>query len=559
MIEHMIKRLTTKAELQEPDEKYLHEAFDMHTDIAECQSLYHNALFSPATRAAYRAMFQYLERNKANDMIAENITYLRATISEAESYTTLFQKKIIEAVTNNWINAESAARWHQRFHDPALLEYVRKNWFHEHFEGLWNNWKATAEKREHLLKKQDMSELTSSDVPRLAIFLSRSAFLALHWRERSALVAEVNAALRAKEQHQQYFYNACATILQGWASGSNRSLHTSKVGLWLERIFAGKYTENERRRFFASTVQSYFKTWQRLRHQFDTVHDEMRRKGIPAGFDIASLDEFLGWHVHQRETYVSEAKNRLRTPLEESTELTYLKQDIRHDLDSHDWEGAAMLLKSACRQFPEDIDLKSMERFLGAHRTDTNLSAEINEDPDQALRQIRTYVSKIDDSVKPLYIKALKEGYHVFRGLTVLMFNRVWLHRNGRYLNSTIEAEQQRSNEYKEETRIHMRQGHTNDIERNILSGDTAKEAAINDDCTNAQILYMDRGSEDAVITRIREQQSNQSSGARGFFYQTSLIPKDLPYGQHEQIVDHLHPPIKQGLRILERHGKKYE
>lgn len=558
MTEHMIKHLTTQADPREYDEQHLHENSDMHASIAECKSLYHNALLSPATRAAYRAMFQDLAQKKANDMIAENIEYLRATILEAESYATLFQKKIIEAVTNNWISAESAARWHQRFHDPTLLECIRKHWFHEHFDGLWNNWKVTAEKREHLLRQPTLKELTPAEIPRLATFYTSSLFLVLHWRERSALVKEVDSAIRAKEQRQRNFYHECAGMLRGWASGPARVLHPSKIGIWLERIFAGKYTESERRRFFQSTVRSYCKTWQRLRHQFDTIQDEFHVKGVPQGFWVPSLDEFLSWHVRQRETYITEAKSRLRSPLKESPELLALMADIRHDLDSRDWEGASDLLSHARHQYPENLDLKSMERFLHAHRPPNQTHAPEHANSDQILKEMRAIVSQIDDSVRPLYIKALKEGSSVFRALTVLMFNRVWLHRTGRYLNPTLEAEQQKNKEYKEETRARMHQGHTDEIERNILSGDTAKEAAINDDCVNAQILYMDSGGEDAVLARVREQRSNQSDGARGFLYQTSLIPIQLSYGRHEQIVDHFHRPLKQGLRLLENQGKAY-
>ena len=532
----------------------------MNAHLATCQSLYSNSLFSQSTRAAYRAMFHDLHARRADDMIRENIDCLQATLAEARSYTAEFQSKITEALTHHWISAESSARWQKRFHDPSLLECIRKHWFHEHFIGLFENWKHAAQKREKILQNPKMSELTSLDVPRIITFQTLSLFLTLHWRERAALIAEVETALRAKELHQQRFYNDCALILRGWANGPNRFLHSNKVGLWLERIFAGTFSESQRRSFVQGKLIAYSNNWKRLRCQFDIVDMAFHGKGIPQGFFSPSLDEFLEWHVNQRETYISEAKIRLRSPESEPTKLRYLKQDIRHDLDSRDWGGAELLIRRACQEFPQDMDVKSMERFLSAHRMfNINKEEQPDDSPEQALKWMRTEVSQIDDSVKGLYIKALKEGSDVFRALTIIMFNRVWIHRNGRYLNSTIEAEQQRSSQYKEETRKHMRHGHTDDIERNILSGDTAKEAAINDNCSSTQILYMNQGGEDAVLSRIREQRSNQSDGARGFLYQTSLIPAELSYVRHEQIVDHLNPSLKQGLRILERHGKTYE
>lgn len=531
----------------------------MSADLQHCRSLCQNPLISERTRAAYHSMFADLCARRAGDMIQQNIEYLHCVIIEARSYTTMFQTKITQALASQWISAESAARWQQRFFDSSLLECIRKHWFHEHFEGLWNNWKNTAEKREHLLPQPMMKELTSRDIPRLATFQNRSIFLALHWREQSALVAEVDAALKAKQFHQEHFYHECATMLRGWSSGQKRFLHPSKVGPWLERIFAGTFSTQDRRTFLQNKLNGFRKNWERLRHQFDTIEEEFHTKGIPQGFWVPSLDDFLSWHVRQRETYITEAKSRLRSPLKESPELTALMADIRHDLDSRDYEGAAHLLSHARRKYPENLDLKSMERFLHAHRSPHQTHAPEHANPDQMLKEMRAIVSQIDDSVRPLYVKALKEGSSVFRALTVLMFNRVWLHRTGRYLNPTLEAEQQKNKEYKQETRMRMRQGHTDEIERNIISGDTAKEAAINDDCTNAQILYMDSGGEDAVLARVREQRSNQSDRARGFLYQTSLIPIQLSYGRHEQIVDHFHRPLKQGLRLLEAHGKAYE
>ncbi|MBI3336838.1 hypothetical protein HYZ98_04735 [Candidatus Peregrinibacteria bacterium] len=557
----MIKPRTATEHIDNQERPRLDPEPHMSADLERCHTLCQNSLISERTRAEYHSMFADLHARRAGVMLRENIAYLNGVITEARSYTEQFQAKIAEALTNHWINAESAARWQQRFHDPSLLECIRKHWFYEHFSGLFENWKNAAQRREQILKNPQTNELKSADVPRIETFRNLSLFLALHWRERAALIAEVEAALRAKELYQQHFFNECAVTLRGWASGPNRFLHPSKVGLWLERIFAGTFSEAERRSFLQGKLSAYSKNWERLRCQFDTIEMVFRKKGLPQGFFAPSLDEFLEWHVNQRETYIAEAKMRLRSPQEEEpTELRYLKQDIRHDLDSRDWEGAEALLKKARLEFPEDLDLKSMERFLQAHRrSNANKDGPQNDNPEQALKEMQAQVAQIDDSVQGLYAKALEEGSDVFRGLTILMFNRVWLHRTGRFLNTTLEAEEQNSEEYKEQTREHMHRGHTDDIERNILSGDTAKEAAINDNCSNAQILYMEGGGEDAVLSRIREQRSNQSDGARGFLFQTSLIPTDLSYGKHEQIVDHLHPSLTQNLRILERHGKTYE
>jgi len=148
-----------------------------------------------------------------------------------------------------------------------------------------------------------------------------------------------------------------------------------------------------------------------------------------------------------------------------------------------------------------------------------------------------------------IYIQALTSGYATFSALTTLMYNRVWCHRHG-YLTGEAEATQAVSDENKMKTRFYIDEGHTKQLERNIIAGETAEKSAIRKECMSPQVLYTGSNGMSAVLARVRQQKDNW-----GFRYWTTLVPLDVEYGLHAFIVEHLHPPLKKGLRYLETHG----
>lgn len=345
------------------------------------------------------------------------------------------------------------------------------------------------------------------------------------------------------------FFKEVLQMLSTASSGADRTLHPGKVGLWLQRIFHGEYTEGERRSFVRGPFEKLRKEWMRVRLQFDVVSEEIQQKGVPRGFWLPTIDAFLSWHFDQRDTYIEEAKLRLRGQREEGEELTFLKVRIRHDLDTKDWEGAELLLTKAKKLTPDDLDLSSMERFLSAHRNDQELQKNVYPPPQEVLQEMRTIVHQLPTALQWIYTQALISGYATFSALTTLMYNRVWCHRHG-HLTGEVEAEQAVSQENKARTHFYIDEGHTKKLERNIIAGDTAEKSAIRKECMSPQVLYTGSEGMSAVLARVREQKDNW-----GFRYWTTLVPLGVEYGMHAFIVEHINRPLKKGLRSLEQNG----
>lgn len=554
---HMKKRvLSAETDGLEADRSPYDIEQNIDAAMSRCRALYFNPIFSRRTQSAYEDMLEDLRGEGKMEMIQGNIHYLQQTIREAIEYTAEFEKIIGESMSNHWINKESGQRWYRRFFDPDLLEFVRKQWVREHLPALRQGWQCVAEHRGEIMRKHatSVTHLTESDVPDILKFRNRDAFLTLKYQERENLADEVEGACEAQEQNQSAFYRECRRMLVGWSSGRERFLHPQKVGRWLKRIFAGSYSIAERRSFVGKgTLETFRKEWVKLRCQFDTLGEEIRRYGIPQGFWIADLNTFLSWHVNQRSTYIEEGLNRLNRHKSQNPALERLKADIRHDLDSGDWGGAELLLDQAQKTYGGDPNLRSMKKFLQYHRNDEGNERKNTQNVQQTIEEMRHIVDLLPGRVQRLYVRALKEGYSTFRALTVLMGNRVWVHREGRFLTCDTEIRHYKDHRNKELTRQYLNEGHGDDVEYNIVAGDTAKEGAIRGDGANAQVVYMSPGGEDAVLAHVRSNRSDTQDGARGFLYQTSLVPLGLDYGTHEQIVDHFHQPLKEGLRRLEQ------
>ncbi|OGJ57458.1 hypothetical protein A2635_05400 [Candidatus Peribacteria bacterium RIFCSPHIGHO2_01_FULL_51_9] len=452
------------------------------------------------------------------------------------------------------ISDESKRRWIERYRNARFKEV--EYFLNYQFPQFLEEWKKVVHERKELLQNSQIRTLHRDDVPEIAQFLDEETFLNLKYAQKKNLIAYIRSALQSKKLDLQSLYRDIHEELRQWSSGANRFLSPVKVGIWLDRIFRGEYSIKARRAFIMGTLGTYKKEWMKVRAQFDVIRREMQIKGIPQGFWLVDLDEFLGWPYAQRRSYITEASGRLGTSHEkEEPTLKYIKMDIRHDLDSKDWDGAERLIQHAKEKYPYDLDIASMATFLEHHRNDNPQEHGVTPDLQNTLREMRSMVSKLPSSLQRLYVQAMSEGYAVFRALTVLMYNRVWLHEKGRYLSEEGEVEQVKNRENKKKTRTYMTVGHSQEIEYNIVSGDTAEEGAIREEDPTAQVVFMGSGGDEAVLSHARKQRHNQEDGARGFLYQTSVIPIEVNYSTHKQIVEHYHYPLKRGLRLLEELG----
>ena len=482
-------------------------------------------------------------------------TLLASAVAVHHKFFTLLNQAITGSERS--ISENSKQRWIARYRNARFKEV---EYFVDHqFPQFVEEWKKVAHERKELLRDSRIRALHTDDVPALAQFFDEETFLNLKYAQKKDLLANIRAALRGSSLDIHTLYSDVHEKLRTWSSGPNRFLSPSKVGIWLERIFSGNHSAKARCEFIRGTLEVYRKEWMKLRAQFDVIRKEMRTKGIPQGFWLVELDEFLSWHYLQRRSYIAEAFGRLGGVHEkEEPELQYLKMDIRHDLDSKDWDGAERLICHAKKKYPGDLDIASMTTFLEHHRADNPKEYDATSDPQNILMEMRSLVAKLPSSLQGLYIQALREGYPVFRALTVLMYNRVWLHEKGRYLSESTEVEQAKNTENKHQTRAYMTAGHSEDIEYNIVSGDTAKDGAIREEDPTAQVVFMGSGGCEAVLSHARKQRHNQEDGARGFLYQTSVIPTEVSYPTHKQIVDHYHYPLKRGLRLLEEQNLSF-
>lgn len=497
-------------------------------------------------------------------MIQENITtYIPRIQRESRALADKFERQIRDAEKQGWIGRQSAERWMDRLRAPVV--YWNKKKFIEvdmdKFKAYMENWKKVADERKKLLTNKNIKSIKTAEVPQIRIFMNDNQFLNLSYEARQSLVATVTAALAAKEKRMPKLFAQAKAMLEGAAKKG--ALNWSKVGGWLQRIFAGTANPDDVEKFLNNQgdmpLQKLIANWTEASKKYQKIETKRKALGTPRGFHFVSLNVFLNWKYDQRTAYLDEAEDRFADINKEP----YLFLKIRHELGAKDWDGAADLIDGIHKEIKDGTlilsqennrKLQVMEMFLRQHRAPGAAGQpEQKPSPGEVLAQMQALLDQVPPQLRPLYVKALKKGYQSFWALTTLMYNRVWCHQHG-FLDTG--KERRMEGKAKDETRERMKEGHTRyGTEVNVVKDDTSARSAIRDQSgvRGAQVLYTDERSSEIVVDEIDRKKND-----RNFWYWTSVIPDGVQYPEHLFIVSALHPQMKKLARQMAQMGIRY-
>lgn len=508
--------------------------------IAQCRTLYQSPLVSDRTRRAYEEDWEQLRNQRKVEWMQDNVGFLLQMLQNAESYKDRFSTMLNDAVEKKWIGTESRSKWWNRFNDPNMLEWTRKEWIQHEFPTLLQNWQTLADKRKDVEQLAQKHNVTRRQIPELANILNQEAFLSLHYLSRKDQLAKVEALILAHAEGKDRFIKFVQKELEDWAKQG--WLHPAKVGRWILRVMKSENPEE----FVAKTLYPFKNSWKEVRENFDTLNNAFDKQGIPRGFRSVKEQDFLLMNYKQRTSYCALAWLRLEDVEETDKALASLKLRIRHHLDTHDWDGAEEDLAKARAIRGDDRELASMQTFLECHRADQeDQEQQETPDPRKTLERMRSIVSQIPGSLQYLYLKALEDGPAVFHRLTQMVGNGPWAANHG-YTSEASKVKNHYDQHNQVQTLNYIEQGHSQALEHNVLDGNTATEEAIRDDCTKAQYLYMGKMGREAVLSKVRKNKDNE-----GFGYWSILMPDDISLAIQEHICKNFHHPLKQGLREL--------
>ncbi len=517
--------------------------------IDECRRMYQTPLINERTRKELDKMWEGLRSERKVKYMQENVRYLYEAISEAQDYEAQFKRKLNEAVEKKWIGKVSRDKWMKRFNDPNVLEWDRKKWIMDDFDEYFSGWKETAEVRLEVRRLAKKLNVKENRIPELRKVMKIQEFLALPFKERKNKVYAAKAALIAYERkHIGLFDQVKATLDDAAGAGY---MHKSKVGEWLNRIMEA----DDPFTFVNDTVKPFIQNWKAARETFNELHEDMRKNGSPRGLRVLTANAFLLLNYEQRMSYLQEVRLRIKdsdSPEEKDPALDSMKKRIRHLLDTKDWDDAAAVLTIAQARYDDDEDLDSMQEYLRTHaqkKPSQQLEEKETPDPMEIAENMRAMIREMPEDLQWMYLNAMRKGPRVFGRLLQLMYNRVWVYEHN-YGNEHADRIHAESEFNKEQTEHYIENGHSRKFERNIIEGDTASRAAIRDDCHKPQVLYMGDQGRESVLDKVEINAENELFG-----YWTTLVPKDLSYARHRNIVRNHNYKLKQGMKQLDKMG----
>jgi hypothetical protein len=415
-------------------------------------------------------------------------------------------------------------------------------------------WKRVKEERDGLMKDEGIDLIKKSDIKNKDALFRPESFADLKWEERKKLVEEAAAYLSAHKNGTEHLMESAREELEFYVK--QKILHPSKVATWMKRIFVKNANPKDIEAFMQKTVRPHAERWRATKVDFDNLNQLMKGK-VPRGFTPLTENAFLQMNYKQRTSYCALTTIRLNNVEEENKQLASLKLRIRHELDTKDYEGAKEDLAKAFEIRKDDRELVSMKQYIEDHFEEREVTQEeketVTENPEPVLAQLREMLKQVPDgTMKTCYTRALNSDMDVALRFFQVSGNAAWVVENG-YASEAENVKNAHSEYNKQKTREYVENGHTNQIERNIVDGDTAKEEAIRDECTKAQMLYVGDMGTDAVMRKIEANADNE-----GFGYWTTFVPKDATFDLHNRVIKQLHWPMKQALRKLDKMGYRF-
>jgi hypothetical protein len=437
-----------------------------------------------------------------------------------------------------------------KFSDSNVNFIDKKAYFLTKLPAYIKLWRAAKQERDELLKDPRFKGLGSRHVKNLAAFMDEKTFVSMEYFEKKKLCNEVRGAMLAVDKGMEESMDDVRNELNGWVAEG--ILHHSKVGAWIGRIFSRCDTPQEADQFMKKTVRGMAERWADARVKFDELNSQMKAQGVPRGFNPVSSDEFLQWDYRQRTSYNGLLELRMDTTVETDKQLAGMKLRIRYRMDIGDLDGAQQTLNEALEIREDDTELLSMKEFIECRRNETAEANELSENPAEVQDEARTILALMPAEAMDMHGKAAQMGLGEEEALSRMFYNLVWVHEHN-YSNEANDLKQEKSESNIDQTREYIKEGHSDDLERNVLRGDTAKKEGIRTGCTYAQMIYANRQGKAAVMEMLPQIKDNEQD-----LYWTSLKLEGLDFNLHNQMVKNLQWPFLQRLRKLDGMGYRF-
>gem|GEM_PF-2445637 len=541
---------------REEDEQKNKEKAQIDGYITECRSIYQHRLVSGKTREEYEDMWQGMRERGEIKYMSENSRFLYKMISEAENYERTFKLQLDEATKQKWIGKRTQGNWMKRFNDPAVVEHERKKWIEEEFPKYLAGWQETASVRKDVWKLVKELKVDEKDIPELKDVLKVQDFLSLHFLERQNKIYTAKAALIAYKEMEQVFLSSIERQLK--TAITNGYMHPHKIGKWLARVMESKKPHS----YATDVLGPCMKRWEAVKGRYNAVMPDLKQEpGKMRGFKQISDKGFLLLDYDARIAFVEEAESRLASDVNEEGPLAALRLDIRHAMDTGDWEEAESLLSDAQKLDSDDKAVRSMARYLETHRTDKNKkqAEQIDEQVEkknkgmEALTNLRDIMGKLPTNMRAMTEKALNSSNpNTLKRLWQCFYNRHWVIVNG-YSTPPKDKEEGEKEINHLETENSIPNGNGSGFIRRTIKGDTATDAAIRDDCEDPQVLYTNGSGLTEVYEGIERNADNPKFG-----YWTTLVDDDVPYELlREAVMNHMYH-IKKNAKDMREAGLMY-
>lgn len=549
----------TKADAQEQDDTLRESEIDARwRDISKKVREYVQISFHEMGAASWRQTQELLDglrhkpKNEKELEGWESFVYDKLD-DQLQSARKLYYEKLMDPLLSQLdktISKRVLEEMDKKFKDSSVDYKDKESYIQRVLPARIHQWKKVKERRDTLVKHPNMKKISSKQVKNLSAFLDEKRFIDLKYPERKGLTDLIESIILSQESKLEYMHKEIQKELEDYVADGR--LHRSKIGTWMKRIFTKNATEEDVEAFIESTVRPFAENWKEARHRLNDVNQQMNVQGIPRGLQRLSLSQFLFLEYDQRIAYLDEAESRLNGDVNEDTDLARLTLDVRHALDTKDWETAQTLLAKAQKIDPEDKRVKSMARYLLTHGPKPENNNELMNGI-KALHAVRDIMSRLPSNMRWMTERALNHpNPNVLKRLWQGFYNRHWVIAH-RYSTEAEDRKQGESDWNKEQTADRIANGHDWTHERNIIKGDTANDQGIRDDCLKPQQIYTDSSGKDQVYKAFERNADNSLFG-----YWTTIVDNDVPYGKlREHVLNDMYP-LKKYAGIMRAAGIEY-
>jgi hypothetical protein len=414
---------------------------------------------------------------------------------QAEKAQRAFDALIVQAKEKRILGEKGLKQWESDFFAAERNEKERM------VKTAFPNWIGRVEKmmnsRKEWLKQERTRALPKSKVAGIESFLNDATFIELKEKEQRSLLAQVQAALQAKEEGKDVVYDEAKGMLDEAVHGGY--LHPNKIGRWLLHAM----NEPDPAMFIRTTLKQFLINWKAISWEFDDFEAQIGRLPlIERTFDVVEKGAFLQWSHRKCVQYLAEKKRELT--LAKTTEETKNKKlrdanvHVRHAMKQRDWVDAEHQVLAGLREFPNDPELLSMQKAIAAKREEIDAEKKADDEvpANQLNAEINTMIDSLPMEVKDMAVicctydaRSKDSNTPTMRMLRGVLYNAEWVRMQGYYDDTQRDADIH-SKEVIEETKQHIDEGHENAIEYNRVSGGTAHVRAINGKPSAPEYIY---------------------------------------------------------------------